>query len=387
MADRLAAFGGAIALNREVDRETAELIAETYAEVVVAPEFAPGVMDVFAKWKNLRVMRIANMARLRTFVGARVRRLQEPDRRRHRGADVVRAEDARTARTSCPPQAPAQGQGVPRQRGSPRPTELDDLLFGWLVETGITSNSVIYVKDGATVGIGTGEQDRVGRGRDRPRQGLPQAGRPALPGRRFQTPYASLAKPEAQGRDRPGGRRGRRAASRARCMVSDGFFPFRDGVDVGHPRRGHRDRPARAARTGTSSPSRPATRRASPWSSPASAASSTSARRGPMPLIDMPLEELKTYTGRNPRPADFDAYWDRALAEMRAVDPKVELVPHAIERDAWRRVLRPVLHRRARRAHPREVPAAAPGARRAEAPRRAAVPRLLGQQRATGRTS
>jgi cephalosporin-C deacetylase len=49
-----------------------------------------------------------------------------------------------------------------------------------------------------------------------------------------------------------------------------------------------------------------------------------------MPLIDMPLEELKTYKGINPRPADFDAYWDRALAEMRAVDPKVELVPHAL---------------------------------------------------------
>ncbi|MCX7031216.1 MAG: acetylxylan esterase, partial [Spirochaetes bacterium] len=47
-------------------------------------------------------------------------------------------------------------------------------------------------------------------------------------------------------------------------------------------------------------------------------------------LIDLPFEELKTYKGRNPRPADFDAYWDRALAEMRAVDPKVELVPHDI---------------------------------------------------------
>jgi cephalosporin-C deacetylase len=49
-----------------------------------------------------------------------------------------------------------------------------------------------------------------------------------------------------------------------------------------------------------------------------------------MPLIDMPLEELKTYKGINPRPADHDAYWERALAEMRAVDPKVELIPHAM---------------------------------------------------------
>jgi cephalosporin-C deacetylase len=49
-----------------------------------------------------------------------------------------------------------------------------------------------------------------------------------------------------------------------------------------------------------------------------------------MPLIDMPLAELKTYTGRSPRPADHDAYWARALAEMKAVDPKVELAPHKI---------------------------------------------------------
>jgi cephalosporin-C deacetylase len=46
-----------------------------------------------------------------------------------------------------------------------------------------------------------------------------------------------------------------------------------------------------------------------------------------MPQIDMPLDKLKTYEGRNPRPADFDAYWDRAIAEMKAVDPKVELKP------------------------------------------------------------
>jgi len=47
-----------------------------------------------------------------------------------------------------------------------------------------------------------------------------------------------------------------------------------------------------------------------------------------MPLVDMPLEQLLTYQGRNPCPADIDVYWDRSLAEMRAVDPQVELVPH-----------------------------------------------------------
>ncbi|MHB9109427.1 MAG: acetylxylan esterase [Armatimonadota bacterium] len=47
-----------------------------------------------------------------------------------------------------------------------------------------------------------------------------------------------------------------------------------------------------------------------------------------MPLVDMPLAELYAYQGRNPCPPDFDAFWDRSLAEMRAVDPQVELRPH-----------------------------------------------------------
>jgi cephalosporin-C deacetylase len=46
-----------------------------------------------------------------------------------------------------------------------------------------------------------------------------------------------------------------------------------------------------------------------------------------MPLVDMPLEQLKLYAGRNPRPADHAEYWDRALAEMRRIAPRVELVP------------------------------------------------------------
>ncbi len=50
-----------------------------------------------------------------------------------------------------------------------------------------------------------------------------------------------------------------------------------------------------------------------------------------MPLIDMPLEQLQKVTGRNPRPTDFDAYWDAALAEMHAIDPQVELVPYPLK--------------------------------------------------------
>jgi cephalosporin-C deacetylase len=50
-----------------------------------------------------------------------------------------------------------------------------------------------------------------------------------------------------------------------------------------------------------------------------------------MPQLDMPLEQLLQYAGRNPKPADFDAFWDDSLAEMNALDPEIELTPHPID--------------------------------------------------------
>jgi cephalosporin-C deacetylase len=49
-----------------------------------------------------------------------------------------------------------------------------------------------------------------------------------------------------------------------------------------------------------------------------------------MPIVDMPLSQLRDYQGRNPRPADMEEYWEAALEEMRAVDPAVELIPHRL---------------------------------------------------------
>jgi cephalosporin-C deacetylase len=50
-----------------------------------------------------------------------------------------------------------------------------------------------------------------------------------------------------------------------------------------------------------------------------------------MPIVDMPLHELQSYSGRNPKPKDIDAYWDRALQEMESFDPAVELTPHPMK--------------------------------------------------------
>src|SRR5208337_1221908 len=157
--------------------------------------FAPCVMEIFARWKNLRVMRIARMDRLQSFVGVPYvdfKSLMDG------GIVVQTAFVPKTLATSdfLPATAAWKGREYAVKR-APTAEELDDLLFGWLVETGITSNSVIYVKGGATVGIGTGEQDRVGVAeiaRDKAYRKLADR----LSWESFQTPYAGLAKPEAR---------------------------------------------------------------------------------------------------------------------------------------------------------------------------------------------
>jgi len=235
-ADRLAAFGGCIALNREVDLETARLVAENYAEVVVAPEFAPGVMDLFAAKKNLRVMRIRNMARLTSFVARRVVDFKSLID----GGLVAQwsfVPEARKPEQLQPAECTAKDGTVHRIRRLPTPQEYADLIFGWLVEAGVTSNSVLYVKDGATVGIGTGEQDRVGVAeiaRDKAYRKLADW----IAWEKYATPYNELAlkfgdagkirmaEIDEEVKARKGGLPG--------CgMVSDAFFPFRDGAEVG----------------------------------------------------------------------------------------------------------------------------------------------------------
>ena len=238
MADRVAAYGGAIAVNRALDVPTAELIAEQYAEVVVAPEFEQGVTEILARRKNLRVMRIGNMQRLAQFVGERfldMKSLMD-------GGMIVQwsfAPVTLTTKDFLPAAAAHQGREYCMDR-EPTPSEAEDLLFGWLIECGVTSNSVIYVKDGVTVGIGTGEQDRVGVAeiaRDKAYRKLADR----ISWERYKLPYNDLSGPASRGGGAPDGAREEidaevRAAKGGlpgAAMVSDAFFPFRDGVDVG----------------------------------------------------------------------------------------------------------------------------------------------------------
>jgi len=229
MADRIAAFGGCIALNRPVDRETAQEISKQYAEVVVAPDFEEGVMDIFAKKKNLRIIRIDNINRLQTFVGQRSVEFKSLID----GGIITQwsfVPKARSKNDLSLAECEYKGKTFKIDR-EPTQQEYDDLLFGWLVESGITSNSVIYVKDQVTVGIGTGEQDRVGVAeiaRDKAYRKL--ADRYCF--EMYAIPYNEL-KDQDQKEEIDSKVTGEKGGLVGAAMVSDAFFPFRDGVDVG----------------------------------------------------------------------------------------------------------------------------------------------------------
>jgi phosphoribosylaminoimidazolecarboxamide formyltransferase / IMP cyclohydrolase len=228
LADHIAAFGGCVALNQPVDKATAEAIAAQYAEVVVAPDYEEGAVQILAGRRNLRIMRIGNMARLRTFAGERFVDLKSL------------IDGALIAQLSFVPQTQSREDlmvaetthrgETHRVNRAPTESEVEDMLFGWMVEAGVTSNSVLYAKEGVTVGIGAGEQDRVGVAviaRDKAYRNM--AERLAVTGHKQSYRFLDA---EVQGEiDRQV-----QAASgdlRGAVMVSDAFFPFRDGVDVG----------------------------------------------------------------------------------------------------------------------------------------------------------
>ena len=236
-ADRLAAFGGCAALSAECSAEAACAMAENYLEMVAAPEFAPGAVDLLKTRKSLRIVRLRRLDRIRDWAPARYLDIkclldgglllqQSPANRIRQAADFLPAEAWRK-----------DGSAV-RMGRAPTARELEDLLFAWQVEQGVTSNSVLLARDGATVSIGAGGQDRVGvaewallKARRNQADGLALERHGCLGHelklreRRGQVPAGTFRALEEESRSLPGGPEGAVAAS-------DAFFPKRDGVDV-----------------------------------------------------------------------------------------------------------------------------------------------------------
>jgi len=237
MADRIAAFGGCVVFNQPVDKATAELVAENYLEVVAAPDYEAGTVDILKRRANLRIVQVSRMDRL---IDYRKQRFLEFKSLMDGGIIVQQSplnvilniKDFKPAETTY------EGKKYKIKR-PPTEKELNDLLFGWSIEQGVTSNSVLYVKDECTVGIGTGEQDRVGvaeiavfkaytKYADRlcfDKHGIPYKDL-ELAIAKGERDLALKNEIDATTQEAKGGLIGS-------TMVSDAFFPFRDGVDVG----------------------------------------------------------------------------------------------------------------------------------------------------------
>lgn len=237
MADRIAAFGGCLVVNRAMDKTTAEMVSQNYLEVVGAPDYEAGVVDILAKRKNLRIVRLERIHQLEQY---RSRRFVDFKCLIDGGIIVQQSpiNRIRSKEDFLPAKTIYKGKEYSVER-QPSDKDYADMLFGWNVEQGITSNSVIYVKDGVTVGIGTGEQDRVGVAEIAVFKAYTKYA-DALCFRRYGVPYktyeleaaagkrdlAALREIEQQTKTDKGGLIGS-------TMVSDAFFPFRDGIDVG----------------------------------------------------------------------------------------------------------------------------------------------------------
>ncbi len=234
-ADRIAAFGGAIILNRKVDMACADIINSAYFEVVAAPEFDADALESIKQRKNLRIMEIPGIKELDQFS-------REPflDIKSLMDGGMVVQFSFRNRILSTDDFMPAETEkdGNNFIARAPNRQEADDLLFAWAVEAGVTSNSVLFVKDGATTAIGTGEQDRVGCVQLAVSKAYTKYAdllafnelgmslfELRLKAEEDEDMAAKLADIEARTKEAKGGLPGSVA-------VSDGFFPFRDGVDL-----------------------------------------------------------------------------------------------------------------------------------------------------------
>lgn len=174
-ADALSAFGGIVALNREVDPETALLLAETFLECVIAPSFTEGALATLRAKKNLRLIATGPAA---VDAGLQYKRVS--------GGLVVQSRDGGAA-------GQVTGGKIVTKR-APTEEELLGLDFAWRVCKHVKSNAIVLAKGERTVGVGAGQMSRV--------------------------VSVQIAGEKAG------------AEAKGSVLASDAFFPFPDGVEA-----------------------------------------------------------------------------------------------------------------------------------------------------------
>jgi phosphoribosylaminoimidazolecarboxamide formyltransferase/IMP cyclohydrolase len=143
--DTSSPFGGIVVVNRSLDMETAQAINRIFTELIIAPDFGEGVLDMLRKKKNRRLIRMLPVHDDGT-----------PDVRTVRGGLLVQQKD--------PPVVLDRGEGgnlrVVTQR-QPTDSEWHDLEFAWRVVKHVKSNAIVYARGGATLGVGAGQMSRI----------------------------------------------------------------------------------------------------------------------------------------------------------------------------------------------------------------------------------
>jgi phosphoribosylaminoimidazolecarboxamide formyltransferase/IMP cyclohydrolase len=175
--DPTSAFGGIIAVNRELDAAAAQAITRQFVEVVIAPRVLPDALPALAQKASIRVLEVSLADGANAF-----------DMKRVGGGLLLQTPDTLNV-------APSQLKVVTRRQ--PSAPELADLMFAWRVAKFVKSNAIVYCGNGQTLGVGAGQMSRVDSAR-----------------------IASI-KAENAGLRLVGS-----------VVASDAFFPFRDGVDV-----------------------------------------------------------------------------------------------------------------------------------------------------------
>lgn len=187
--DSLAAFGSVVGFNVEVDGETAEELLSSFVEAIVAPSFKDEAIEIFQNKRGLRVIEVGNLKGTSRFVG------DEPQ------PYVLSALMDGSVIVSTPLLTKVHGPKDLRTvtERSPSCIEAEDLVFSWYVCMNVRSNGIVVSKDRGTLGIGTGQQDRV--------------------------TAVKLALEKAVDR-------GHSEDLNGAVLASDGFFPFPDSVKL-----------------------------------------------------------------------------------------------------------------------------------------------------------
>ena len=176
-ADPVSIYGGIVAVNREVDKATAELMAPIFLEVVVAPSFSEEALEVLRKKKNLRLLRLPHIEK---------HDYTAPKAKTVLGGLLIQDMDLQLL----------DGEMKTVTERKPTEKEMEDLLFAWKVVKHTKSNAIVLAKDKCTTGVGPGQVSRIWALENAIRQG----------GERI-----------------PGS-----------VLASDAFFPFPDCVEAAH---------------------------------------------------------------------------------------------------------------------------------------------------------